>query len=96
MPNFQHDCSKCEHLGSLGTLADFYRCGSESSVELVCRFSDEPSDYHSIAAMSHEVTRYAMRFSKDLEPNDLMLHFAISRSTTAIFGLCKTRLNATG
>ncbi len=42
---YQHDCPKCKFLGiSSDKRADLYACKVSYGVELIARYSDEPSD----------------------------------------------------
>lgn len=47
-PKFQHDCDACRFLGrSQDETADLYSCTQDREVELIARYSDEPSDNRS-------------------------------------------------
>ena len=42
---YQHDCPKCKFLGiSSDKRADLYACETDYGVELIARYSDEPSN----------------------------------------------------
>jgi len=48
-PIFKHDCQNCKFLGHLESdICDLYICPKDESSDVVCRFSDEPSDYRSM------------------------------------------------
>lgn len=86
MPRWQHDCDRCEYLGTIFKDFDLYVCRDEGNPELdsyLIRCSDEESDYLSthIPVKKREEVRRSIGGITDKEAEVI----AVMRSTVSFF-----------